>query len=146
MKYNLSVFFTKSTTIWSKFIDWFYKILYKKHTKFTHVGLLFNNKIFEIDMSKKSGFYSRELMNETRIQLGEINQLEFNHIVNKYNNLNYDIDEIILLAGNSNKKDKDDDFICSTLVAYILKDLGILKNYDYETINPDTLYNIIGEI
>ena len=142
---KVNVFFTKSDSIWSKIISLFYKIIFQKETKFTHTGLLFNGKIFEIDLSKKSGFYDRKLNNETLFNLGNINLSEFNYIINKYSDLNYDLGEILRLSINNNSMDKDKNFICSTLVAYILKDLKKLNKYNYETISPDDLYYLIGE-
>lgn len=143
--YKVDVFFTKSNTFWSKFINWFYRTFFNKKTTYTHCGLLFNGQIFEIDISKKSGFYSRELGEKKVIKIGNITQEEFDNIINKYRGLNYDMEEIVLLAKNKNNVDKDEQFICSTLVAYMLLDLGFLSNYNYETINPDGLFNLLGD-
>lgn len=140
---KIEVFFTKSNTFWSKFISWYYRLFFGKKTVYTHCGLLLNGNIFEIDISKKSGFHDRILENEYKKLVGYIDEDLYEKLVIKYSNLGYDIEELIILAANDDEKDKDKDFICSTLVAYFLKESELLVNYNYETINPDTLFGFV---
>lgn len=140
---KVDVFFTKSNSIWSKLIYYFYKLFYKQTTKYTHCGLLFDDKIFEIDDTKKSGFYDRKLGKHTTIHIGNIQTKTFNKIIKKFNGLTYDLGEIFLLMINISKSNIDNKYICSTLVANILKDINKINGYNYETLNPDELFTLL---
>ena len=141
---SIQIFFSKTNSFYSRLIERFIKIFYKKETKFTHCGLLINGKIFEIDSGSLSGFKERELgINDVVINVGSVDNEKLSTLINKYSELRYDYSEIVELALDIEyyKNNFDKKYICSTFVANFLKDLGIFDKYDRKTIDPSSLYD-----
>lgn len=110
---SYDIIFFKSENLIGKLISIFTK------SEYCHVGILMPTKdeIFDINFGKPSGISKLKTKNISVYRVNdEINNYEAQKWISENTNLKYDLGEILRYVFGFNRKDNDNDFICSTLV------------------------------